>query len=335
MCSLVSFLFWPPSVLSRPCLSARIVETLPRDVTHVGVDEARREYVAYTRDGTFFGRYAIDSSVASVERRAASQCGDLSVDDAKTLPGWAAIEQYANDNWGDGSRTLLRILKMYFLDSPAQFCVTDEVVELSFSGDPICQTHTISTSGTIVGTSGEVYIEVDQGFNTDTSYTVTSASTIGVSSTLSVKVGIPEVADVTSDLTVSTEVTNTLSSTIDVLYNDVSKVTLKITAPEGETCTAETEVKTCNMQATGKIRYLATGWVWFNYEDKTEGHYKWAASIDSILTNQDDRSSFAEFKGSMSSDTHSSYEALVLEKTSFVYIQRLTIYSRLFLYPYP
>lgn len=61
-----------------------LVETLPRDVTHVGVDEARREYVAYKRDGTLFGRYAIGSSVASAERRGASQCGDLSVDDAKT-----------------------------------------------------------------------------------------------------------------------------------------------------------------------------------------------------------------------------------------------------------
>lgn len=62
------------------------------------------------------------------------------------------------------------------------------------------------------------------------------------------------------------------------------------------------------MDAKGSIRYLATGWVWFNYDDETEGHYKWAANIDNILTNQDDRSTFADFHGSMVSDTHTAYD---------------------------
>lgn len=59
-----------------------------------------------------------------------------------------------------------------YLDRPAQVCVTDEVVELSFDEDPVCQTHSTETDGSLVGTSGTVAIEVDQGFNTDTSYTV-------------------------------------------------------------------------------------------------------------------------------------------------------------------
>ena len=67
-------------------------------------------------------------------------------------------------------------------------------------------------------------------------------------------------------------------------------------------------INTCSTQATGSVRYLATGWVWFNYDSKTEGHYKWAAHIDAILTDDDDRSSFAAFKGSMASDTHAAYE---------------------------
>ncbi|KAK0435926.1 uncharacterized protein EV420DRAFT_1674065 [Desarmillaria tabescens] len=66
--------------------------------------------------------------------------------------------------------------------------------------------------------------------------------------------------------------------------------------------------KTCTIQATGNIRYLASGWIWFNYDDKTDGHYKWAVSIKTVLTNQDDRSSFAEFKGSMLTNTLSIYE---------------------------
>ncbi|KAK0216374.1 hypothetical protein IW262DRAFT_213518 [Armillaria fumosa] len=285
---------------------SEIVRSLPRDIAHIAVDEARGHYLAFKRDGSLYGRYPVDSPSNNVDRRAASQCAQLSVDEAKTISGWDAIEKYANDNWGDGSRNIVTNPEDY-VDRPAQVCITDDVVQLSFSGDPVCQTHTTSSEGTLVGTSGEVDIEVDQGFNTDTSYTVSSASTIGVSNTLTVKVGIPEVAEVTEALTISTEVTDTTSSTFDVSYNDVSKVTLKITAPEGKTCTATTSTKTCNIQATGKIRYLATGWIWFNYDDKTEGHYKWAVNIESVVTNQDDRSSFATFKGSMVSNTETSY----------------------------
>ncbi|KAK0445592.1 uncharacterized protein EV420DRAFT_1484239 [Desarmillaria tabescens] len=270
-----------------------LVRSLPRDITHIAVDEGKR----YPVD---------DASSSSVERRAASQCAQLSVDEAKTLSGWDAIVQYANDNWGSGSRNIVTNPSDY-VDSPAQVCITDDVVQLSFSGDPVCQTHTASSQGTLVGTEGEVDIEVDQGFNTDTSYTMSTASTIGVSDTLTVKIGVPEVAEVTEALTISASVTDTTSSTFDVSYNDVSKVTIKMTAPEGKTCNAQTSTKTCNIQATGNIRYLATGWIWFNYNDKTQGHYKWAANIDSILTNQDDRSSFATFKGSMVANTYTSY----------------------------
>ncbi|KAK0476959.1 hypothetical protein IW261DRAFT_298058 [Armillaria novae-zelandiae] len=285
---------------------SEVVRSLPRDIAHIAVDEARGHYLAFKRDGSLYGRYPVDSQSNNVDRRAASQCSQLSVDEAKTISGWDAIENYANDNWGDGSRNIVTNPEDY-VDRPAQVCITDDVVQLSFSGDPVCQTHTTSSAGTLVGTSGEVDIEVDQGFNTDTSYTVSSASTIGVSNTMTVKVGIPEVAEVTDALTISTEVTDTTSSTFDVSYNDVSKVTLKITAPEGKTCTATTSTKTCNIQATGKIRYLATGWIWFNYNDKTEGHYKWAVNIESVVTNQDDRSSFATFKGSMVENTETSY----------------------------
>ncbi|KAK0201222.1 hypothetical protein DFS33DRAFT_1117099 [Desarmillaria ectypa] len=300
----ISFLTALSGVTALPF--SELVGILPRDISHIAVDEARGHYLAFKRDGSLYGRYPVDAESNSLQRRAASQCGPLSVDQAKTLKGWDAIEQYANNNWGDGSRNIVTNPTDY-VDSPAQVCITDEVVELSFSGDPVCQTHTTSSEGLLVGTKGEVDIEVDQGFNTDTSYTVTSASTIGVSNTLTVKVGVPAVAEVTEALTISAEVTDTTSSTFDVSYNDVSKVTIKMTAPEGKTCTATTSTKTCNIQATGNIRYLASGWIWFNYNDKTQGHYKWAANIETVLTNQDDRSSFAAFKGSMVADTQTSY----------------------------
>ncbi|KIY73116.1 hypothetical protein CYLTODRAFT_449321 [Cylindrobasidium torrendii FP15055 ss-10] len=284
----------------------QLTKILPRDVAHIGLDEDAGEYVAYNINGEVTGRYPVTTSVQSITKRAAT-CGDLSADEAQKMPGWATLNNYANDNWGTGSRNIVTNPTEY-LDSPAQVCVSDEVVELDFSGDPVCQTHTTSTEGKLVGTSGTVAIGVTQGFTTSTSYTVSQASTLGLSTTLSVAVKIPAVADVTGSYTISTSVTNTLSSAFSVAYNDASTVQLTMTAPEGKTCTATAETKTCNLDAKGTIRYLATGWVWFNYNSRTNGHFKWAANIDSILTNQDDRSTFAEFSGAMVADTHTAYE---------------------------
>ncbi|KAK0433152.1 hypothetical protein EV421DRAFT_1442929 [Armillaria borealis] len=285
---------------------SHVVKILPEDIAHIAVDKADGHYLAFKRDGTLFGRYPIDAQSNNLGRRAASQCAPLSLDEAKTLPGWNAILDYANTQWGTGSRNIYTNPAAY-VDSPAQVCITDDVVELSYSGNPVCETHNTSTAGSLVGTDGQVQIAVQQGFNTDTSYTVSSASTIGVSSTLSAQIGIPEIADVTAELSVSTDVTDESSSTFDVSYSDVSTVTLTINAPDGKTCTATTSTQTCNIEATGNIRYLASGWIWFYYDSKTQGHYEWAASVEAVLTNQDDRSSFAEFKGSMVANTHTSY----------------------------
>ncbi|KAJ4468854.1 hypothetical protein J3R30DRAFT_1616142 [Lentinula aciculospora] len=105
----------------------------------------------------------------------------------------------------------------------------------------------------------------------------------------------------------STEVTNSQTQSFTPSYNDVSTVTLTMKAPQGKTCNAITSVKSCTLQATGKIRYLASGYIWFNYNSATKGHYKWAAQIEAILTNEDDRSSYADFEGSVDADTTASY----------------------------
>ncbi|PBK59093.1 hypothetical protein ARMSODRAFT_1073717, partial [Armillaria solidipes] len=188
-----------------------LVGILPRDITHVAVDETHRDYLAFKRDGSLYGRYPVDVESNSLDRRASNQCGKLSVDESKTLPGWDAIEKYANDNFGNGSRNIVTNPTQY-LNQPALVCITNDVSELTFSGDPTCQMQNASANGGSVGASGEVDIEVDQGFSTDTSYTITNASTIGVSQTLTAEIGVPEIAKVTNELTISAKVTGTASS---------------------------------------------------------------------------------------------------------------------------
>ena len=69
---------------------------------------------------------------------------------------------------------------------------------------------------------------------------------------------------------------------------------------------------------------IASGFVWFEYNDKasnnyvflclqltlfaqTHDHYKWALSIDSTLSNLDDRSTFIDFSSAISSKTNAQY----------------------------
>lgn len=85
------------------------------------------------------------------------------------------------------------------------------------------------------------------------------------------------------------------------------------------------------MQATGQVQYLASGWVWFNYDSATDGHYKCkcefpdrlycvqndltclsfltlgSVNIEAVLSNEDDRSSYATFTGSVATSAHASY----------------------------
>jgi len=55
---------------------------------------------------------------------------------------------------------------------------------------------------------------------------------------------------------------------------------------------------------------LGTGWVWFEYNDKVQDHYKWALSIDSTLTNQDDRSTFIDFKSTTATTSTNNYKGV-------------------------
>ncbi|KAE9396736.1 hypothetical protein BT96DRAFT_921904 [Gymnopus androsaceus JB14] len=287
---------------------AELTATLPRDITHIALDERTNEYIAFKRDGSLYGRYLADMEGYNTQRRdTSSTCGNLTVTEAESLPGWDTITNYADSNWGTGSRSIATNPSDYS-GSPAEVCITSSTVEVSFSGDPTCQTNNVTTGGELVGTNGSVAIAVAQGFTSTSTFTVSTAASIGVSDTLEVKIGFPDVADVSESVTVSTDVTNTQTSSFETSYNDVDTITVTMTAPEGKTCNAISSVTSCTLQATGQIQYLASGWIWFNYDSKTQGHYKWSVNIETVITDEADRSSYSQIKGSVATNTHASYQ---------------------------
>lgn len=80
-----------------------LTKLLPRDVAHIGLDERNGQYVAFRRGGEIYGRFP--ASAQKVTKRD-STCGDLPADQAQKLPGWDILNQYADENWGTGSRNV-------------------------------------------------------------------------------------------------------------------------------------------------------------------------------------------------------------------------------------
>lgn len=93
-----------------------------------------------------------------------------------------------------------------YVDSLVQVCITDNVVELSYSGNPVRQTHGVALL--IQMAKSRLRCNKASIPTLRTLSTTPGASTIGVSITLSVEIGIPEIADVTAELSVLTDITD-------------------------------------------------------------------------------------------------------------------------------
>ncbi|KAF9069997.1 hypothetical protein BDP27DRAFT_1447291 [Rhodocollybia butyracea] len=197
---------------------------------------------------------------------------NLTVEEAKTLPGWNKISSYADSNWELDRYT----------DRPARVCVASHTQ--AKYGSPHCDHHDQKSTVSLSGTSGSVSQSVKEGFTSSSSCSVSKTSSIGVSSTTEVSIGFPKLAGVSESVTVSSNVTNTQNSGFTSSTNAMQTTTFTMKVPKGKRCYAVSKVTSCVTPATGQIQYLASGWIWFNYDDSTHGHQKWAVPIESVLT---------------------------------------------------
>ncbi|KAJ7221298.1 hypothetical protein GGX14DRAFT_429403 [Mycena pura] len=286
---------------------------LPRDATHLALDEQAREIVAFRRD-ELLGRFPVASGISSSRRDAATgSCSDMSSDDVQKLPGWNTLKSTAENNWGKGSYNVVTNDKDY-PDSPAQICVSTDIVNIVPDGNPSasssCNTQSSASDGQQVGTNGTIALTHQEGTESTTTSTVTKETSISTGVSVSAEVGFPDIADVTTAFTFTGTFTNSLSTATSSTNDQTSTATVTQSNSAGKMCHLEFTTQTCTITGTGKIRMLGTGWVWFEYNDQTQGHYKWALSIDSTLTNQDDRSTFIEFKSTTGTTSTSNYQGV-------------------------
>ncbi|KAL1705334.1 hypothetical protein EV121DRAFT_258697 [Schizophyllum commune] len=278
------------------------LNAVPRDAAKLAVDEETGNYIAFDAAGKHLG--FIEPST-QLGRRDGS-CSALSSDDVQKLPGWDKLVSQANDNWGDHKRKIVTNDSDY-PDRPASICAKD-AGDITINGDPECTTSTQTLSTGVKDTTGIATVSQVTGTSFSSSQTVTQEASISVGETVDVKVGIPEVADVSSSTSLTTTFTNSLSKTTTSTSNQQTTQTVAINIPKDSTCNITYKQTSCSTHGSGQVPFTATGWVWFEYDSKTEGHYKWALNMDNALSD-DERSSYMKFDSVVSIDTKGDYQA--------------------------
>ncbi|KAL1748707.1 hypothetical protein HDZ31DRAFT_29062 [Schizophyllum fasciatum] len=277
---------------------------VPREAAKLAYDEETKSYIAFDGAGKHLG-YVDRVADASLGRRDGS-CAALSSDDVQKLPGWDKLVSQANDNWGDHKRKIVTNDSDY-PDRPASICAKD-AGDITINGDPECTTTTQTLSTGVKDTTGIATVSQITGTSFSSSQTVTQESSISVGETVDVKVGIPEVADLTSSTSLTATFTNSLSKSTTSTSNQQTTQMVAINIPKDSTCDITYKQTTCSTHGSGQVPFTATGWVWFEYDSKTEGHYKWALNMDNLLSD-DERSSYMKFDSVVSTDTKGDYEA--------------------------
>ncbi|KAF8879812.1 hypothetical protein BD779DRAFT_1676199 [Infundibulicybe gibba] len=281
----------------------------PADVAYVAHDEHTGNYLAYKRDGTFYGRYSKNELASIHGKRNSSNCVPLTLDDAKKMPGWNKIVDYANSQWGDKKRNIV-VNPPEYLDANAIICTSDQPTPVEIQGDQSanCVKTQEETKGELVGTNGTVTLTLSQGYINSASWSVARTSSFGIGTSISATLGIPEVLEIGAEVTTTANVENSLTNGFDTKVDNTVSQSVEIDSADGETCYASISTETCNVSAKARLQQTATGYIWFNYDSRVDGHYKWPVSIEAV-TSLEERSSYIDITGSMRAISKSSYAA--------------------------
>ncbi|KAL0061732.1 hypothetical protein AAF712_011403 [Marasmius tenuissimus] len=289
-----------PPIFSETDIKGRDLDNDYGDEEALGTRAADADNSAHG-DDDFVDEYELDAF--ELERRqGAGSCSSVTIEELRQLPDFKKIEEHADKEFGTGKRNVIVNPKeARFPDRNAKACVVGDVA-FKYEGDPKCQTQKSESSGQLVGTSGKVSIKTIQGFKSKASFTTTQSSRLAIDSRVSASAGFGKLAGVSAEFSVSSEFFNSNTKVTESDTNNQNEISIDMEAKAGKQCTISTTVKSCQIQAKGALNLKATGWVWFNYEDKKKGHFKWAVNMDNVL-NDDQRTSPMEIAGDVRSET--------------------------------
>ncbi|KAF8879815.1 hypothetical protein BD779DRAFT_1118359 [Infundibulicybe gibba] len=241
---------------------------IPADVTHIAHDERTGNYLAFKRDGSFYGRYSKNELASIHGKRDGSNCIPLTLADAEKMPGWNDILDSANTSWGNGKRNIV-VNPPEYTDYPATVCTSDQPIPVQVQGGQSnCAKSQEKTQGELVGTNGSVTLTASQGYTNTADWSVAQTSSFGIDTTLSADFDIPDILSIGAEVTTSANFENTRSNGFTTGVDQTGSQSLTLDSPEGETCYATMDVDSCSILVTASLQQTATGWVWFNYDSQ-------------------------------------------------------------------
>ncbi|KAJ7655553.1 hypothetical protein DFH06DRAFT_479292 [Mycena polygramma] len=294
----------PLLVAASPVQLPRSFENVPSGTKALAFDPVTGSVSAFAHDGAFLGNV---NQTSAVSKRTDGTCTNLGPNDLKGLAGWSLVEAKAAANWGKVKYNLATNIDNE-ANYPAIACVSDDTAMVTVNESPSCVTSTQTSSGTLVGTSGSVALSAQEGTSSSTSITTTKTSDWSVGVSLTAKIGIPDIVDATTTATTSVSVANTLSNAVTTTSSNQQTQTISMDAADGETCSLTFTSKSCTGTGTGSIVMIATGWAWFEYSKKVQGHYYWALNLESTIPDASQRSSSIDFTAAISATNDSQYK---------------------------
>jgi len=228
-------------------------------------------------------------------------CSPLSVDDVQKLPGWKAAVAAAQKSWGTGSYNL-KTNDPDYPGTPLMACTQTDPAKITPDSKPSCSTQDQNADGPLQN-GGTTSLTAQQGTEASAEVTVTQESAFSVGTTTSVGIEIPGLATASTDITMSTTLTNSLGKSNTATTSTMQSQTVTASSNPGQNCTLKLTSTACTLSGSGQIMITATGWVWFDFNDQTQGHYKWALNLDTTIPKVQDRSSPMGVKAVVKSTT--------------------------------
>ncbi|KAJ6536688.1 hypothetical protein DFH09DRAFT_1178491 [Mycena vulgaris] len=300
----------PLLVSASPVPFPRGAVGLPAGTTVLGFDLDGSVVQAYNNKGTVLGN--VSDSALPRRDGATGTCAALDATQMQIIPGWPKLVAEAQKNWGTGSWTI-KTNPPEWLNNPAIVCLNDRnsanPPKIVATGTPNCADSSQYTDGQFIGVGGAVTLTGNEGTTASSTTTVTKQSSIGVDVSVSAEVDFPLIAKFTSTVTVKSDFTNSLAKSTTSGTNTMQGRTFTMTPTAGQTCHLEYEAESCTVSGTGNIPWVASGWAWFTYDKKTQGHWNWALLMEAYLTDEADRTSNMEVDVAMSSTANSNFIA--------------------------
>ncbi|KAF8457884.1 hypothetical protein JB92DRAFT_3103323 [Gautieria morchelliformis] len=237
----------------------------------------------------------------------------------------AGIEAIAMKDWGGDFNLVVN--PPDFPDRPLHFCYSSGTIPATLNKPPTCQVSISQIHGDVLDGATDVSLAVAQG--NAASHTVSTQKASSVTSTTSVGVtlGIPDLGgiDVSQSLTIESDLAQGDSHT--TTDNKTTTITITAHASKPGPCNIDLNVTTCTGEATATVPGFYTGYVWFNYPSRRDGHFKWDLEVDSELP-ADQRSDNATLTDSLSASNGkaSCWLRVILEAPSAKF--RLTTEAR-------